>query len=215
MPNSHQACSDRVKAIAAQQVQGQRSQQGQHLNTIALGVAVGVLTELGISRPVPLVFNRPALPHQPEQGFGAGAQGGEEVVNLLKRLAVAVAGAYELDDPAGASPALANGFRGIAGTQSPAHLAAMAGLERADVYWKVPVAAELSDDLLIQPALVVLLLRRSLRLDRQEQVGALLLGELKNAGEVCRASDWISTPSSSSVLSRALRAARSWDSPVS
>ena len=207
MPNSHQACSDRVKAIAAQQVQGQRSQQGQHLNTIALGVAVGVLTELGISRPVPLVFNRPALPHQPEQGFGAGAQGGEEVVNLLKRLAVAVAGAYELDDPAGASPALANGFRGIAGTQSPAHLAAMAGLERADVYWKVPVAAELSDDLLIQPALVVL--------DRQEQVGALLLGELKNAGEVCRASAWISTPLSSSVLSKAFRAARSWDSPVS
>jgi len=93
----------------------------------------------------------------------------------------------------GASPALADDFRGIAGTQSPAHLAAMAGLERADVHWKVLVATELRDDLLIQPALVVL--------DRQEQVGALLLGELNNAGEVCRASAWINTPSSSSVLS--------------
>jgi len=44
-------------------------------------------------------------------------------------------------------------------------------------------SAELGNDLLIQPALVVL--------DRQEQVGALLGGELKNAGEVCSASAWI------------------------
>ena len=83
----------------------------------------------------------------------------------------------------------------------------MAGLEIADLNWEVAVAAELGDDLLIQPALVVF--------DRQEQVGALLGGELKNAGEVCRASAWISTPSSSRVLSKVLRAARSWDSPVS
>jgi hypothetical protein len=40
-------------------------------------------------------------------------------------------------------------------------------------------------------------------------------GELKNVAEVCRASVWISTPPSSSVLNRAFRAARSWDSPVS
>jgi hypothetical protein len=72
---------------------------------------------------------------------------------------------------------------------------------------EVPVAAELGEDLLIQPALVVF--------DRQEQVGALLCGELNNAAEVCRASVWISTPPSSSVLNRAFRAARSWDSPVS
>jgi hypothetical protein len=83
----------------------------------------------------------------------------------------------------------------------------MTSYDIADQYWKVPVAAELGNDLLIQPALVVL--------DRQEQVGALLGGELKNAGEVCSASAWISTPSSSRVLSKALRAARSWDSPVS
>jgi hypothetical protein len=83
----------------------------------------------------------------------------------------------------------------------------MAGLEIAYHHRKVPVSPELGDDLLIQPALVVF--------DRQEQVGALLCGELKNAGEVCSASAWISTPSSSSVLSKAFSAARSWDSPVS
>ena len=125
----------------------------------------------------------------------------------MKPLAVTPACAHQLDDPAGPSPALTNGVSGIAGTQRPAHLAAVAGLVIAAVNRKVPVAAELGGDLPIQPALVVF--------DRQEQVGALLGGELKNAGEVCSASAWISTPSSSSVLSKAFRAARSWDSPVS
>ena len=83
----------------------------------------------------------------------------------------------------------------------------MAGLEIADLNRKVPLAAELGGDLPIQPALVVL--------DCQEQACALLGGELKNAGEVCSASAWISTPSSSSVLSKAFSASRSWDSPVS
>jgi hypothetical protein len=83
----------------------------------------------------------------------------------------------------------------------------MAGFDIAHHHREVPVSAELGHDLLIQPALVVL--------DRQEQVGTLLGGELKNAGEVCSASAWISTPSSSRVLSKVLRAARSWGSPVS
>jgi hypothetical protein len=113
-------------------------------------------------------------------------------VDLPKRLAVAAAGAHQLDDPAGAHPA---------------HPAAAAGFGIADLNRKVSFAAELGSDLPIQPALVVF--------DRQEQVGALFGGELKNAGEVCSASAWISTPSSSSVLSKPFRAARSWDSPVS
>ena len=168
---------------------------------------MGVLAELGVARPVPLVFNCPALPHQPEQCFWAGAQGGDEQVDVVKRLAVTPASAHQLDNPAGASPAFTNGICGIAGTQRPAHLAAMSIVVIADHHREVPVSTELGNDLLIQPALVVF--------DRQEQVGALLGGELKNAGEVCSASAWISTPSSSRVLSKVLRAARSWDSPVS
>ena len=95
----------------------------------------------------------------------------------------------------------------FAGPALPAHLAAMTCLEIADHHREVPVATELGDDLLIQPPLVAF--------DSQEQVGALLGGELKNADEVCSASAWISTPSSSSVLSRDFRAAHSCDSPVS
>ena len=136
-------------------------------------------------------------------------------MDVLKRLPISPAGAHQLDDPAGTKPALTDDICGVAGSELPAHLAAMAGLEIADLHWEVPVAAELGDDLLIQPALVVF--------DCQEQVGALLGGELKNAGEVWRATPsekaaptaWISTPSSSRVPSRALSAARSWDSPVS
>ena len=109
-------------------------------------------------------------------------------MEVVKRLAVTPAGAHQLDDPAGTCPALPNGGGGIAGTESPAHLPAMAGLEIADHNRKVPVSAELGDDLLMQTALVLF--------DRQQQVGALLGGELKNAGEVWSASAWISRPSS-------------------
>ena len=128
-------------------------------------------------------------------------------MHVVKRLADTPAGAHQLTNPDGTHPALTDGACGIAGTESPAQLAAMAGLEVADHHREMPDSAELGDDLLIQPALVVF--------DRQEQVGALLGGELKNAGEVCSASAWISTPSSSSVLSKTFRALRSWDSPVS
>jgi hypothetical protein len=115
-------------------------------------------------------------------------------VDVVKRLADTPAGAHQLDDPAGAHPALSNGVSDIAGTQRPAHLAAMAGLNIADLNREVPVPAEQGNDLLIQPALVLF--------DRQEQVGALLGGELKNTGEVCSASAWISTPSRSRLLSK-------------
>jgi hypothetical protein len=119
----------------------------------------------------------------------------------MKRLAVTPAGAHQLNDPAGTSPAFANGLTGIAGTQSPSDRATMAGIAIADHNREVPMSAELGHDLLMQTTLVLL--------DRQEQVGALLGGELKNAGEVCSASAWINTPSSSSVLRSAFSAARS------
>jgi hypothetical protein len=76
-------------------------------------------------------------------------------VDLVKRLAVTPADAHQLDDPAGASPALTDGVCGIAGTECPAHLAAMAVVVIADHNREVPMAAELGNDLLIQPALVL------------------------------------------------------------
>ncbi len=74
----------------------------------------------------------------------------------MKRLPITPPGAHQLDDPAGANTALTDGDRGIVGTESPAHMAAMASLDIADLNREVTVAAELGDDLLIGPALVVL-----------------------------------------------------------
>jgi len=144
MRHRHQPSADRSETVAAQQVESQCPQQSQHLHPIALGV----LAELGVAGPVPLVFDRPALAHKPQQRLWAGAQGGvaprgalsgDEQVDVVKRLAVTPSGAHQLDDPAGAHPA---------------HTAAVAGLDIADLNRKVPVAAELGGDLPIQPALV-------------------------------------------------------------
>ncbi len=128
-------------------------------------------------------------------------------MDVVKLLAVSPAGAHQLDDPAGTCPTLADGVCCIAGAELRAHLTAMSGIKVVDHHGEVPEATEVKDDLLVQPALVVF--------GRQEQVGALHGGELKNAGEVCRESAWISTPSGFSVPSSCLRAARSWHSPVS
>lgn len=128
-------------------------------------------------------------------------------MQVIKRLAVSPADAHQLDDPGGTSPALVNRLTGIAGTQRPSHIAAMAGIAIADHHWKVPMSAELRDDLLTQTALVLF--------HHQKQVRALLGGELKNAGEVCSATPsekasptaWINTPTSSSVLSNTFNSA--------
>jgi hypothetical protein len=74
----HQASANGAKTVAAQQIESQRSEQGQHLHAISVAVVVSVLTELGVARPVPLVFDGPALTHQAQQCFWTGAQGGQE-----------------------------------------------------------------------------------------------------------------------------------------
>jgi hypothetical protein len=47
---------------------------------------VGVLVELGVSDPVP-VLNAPAVSHQLQQGFSCSAQAGEKQLGSLKELA--------------------------------------------------------------------------------------------------------------------------------
>jgi hypothetical protein len=68
------------------------------------------------------------------------------------------------------------------------------------------LSLELAGNLAMQRLLVAL--------DRQEEVGPLLLEELKNGRWVCSASTWITTPSRSSSQRSFLSTARSWFSPV-
>ena len=128
-------------------------------------------------------------------------------MDVVKRLTVTLAAFHLLADPAGARPALSTAVYSVPGTESPGQPVVVDGLDIADLNKEMPMAAQLEGDLPIQTALVLFY--------NQGHVGHLLGGQLKYAAEVCSASFWISTPSSSNVLRLVLSDAPSWDSPVS
>ena len=196
--------SNRLKAGQPQQVQRRGAQRGHGSGAIA-AVTVGVLVELGVADPVP-ALNAPSVSHQLQQRFWRGAQAGEEQVLRLKGLAVAAAGGRHLHDPAGADPGLPDVRRCLFGTQGPGDDAAVADLVIRCQERDLALSLELAADLAVQRLLV--------GLDRQQEVGPLLLELPKNGCWVCRASAWISTPSRSSSPRSCLSTARSWFSPV-
>ena len=198
------AGADRLKTSQPQQVECCSSQAGQRTSAIA-PVAVGVLVELGVTDPVP-ALNAPAVPHQFQQSFWGGAQAGEKQVGGLKRSTVSGACSGHLHYPAGANPALADVLWCLLCPQRPGDVAAMADLLIRCQKRDRALSLELAADLTMQRLLVAL--------DRQEEVGPLLLEELKNGRWVCSASAWITTPSRSSSLSSFWSTARSWFSPV-
>ena len=170
--------ANRLKTAQPQQIVRCGSQRGHHPSAIA-AVAVGVLVELGVTDPVP-ALNAPWVPHQLQQSFWGGAKAGEKQVLRLKRLAVSGAGSGHLQNPAGANPALADVLRCLLCPQRPGDVAAMADLLiRCHIRYR-GLSLELAADLTMQRLLVALLLSRSLWLDRQKEVGPLLLEELKN-----------------------------------
>jgi hypothetical protein len=69
MRHRHRFSVDRAEAVPPQLLEGRGPQKSQYLNTLSLGVAVGVLTELGVARSVPLLFDGSALPHQLQPRF--------------------------------------------------------------------------------------------------------------------------------------------------
>ena len=91
---------------------------------------MGVLPELAVPRPVPLLLDRPALPRLPSNAFRLVCRLLMSTkllvaisMNLLKRIAVTPASAHQLDDPAGAISALRDGVFCIASRKDPTHLA--------------------------------------------------------------------------------------------
>jgi len=170
-------------------------------------VAVGVLTELGVAGPVPLIFNAPALPDQAQQGFWGCADAGDEQVPDGAGALAGRRGGHHLHDPGTAGPVGLDVLRSLFGTEVPGGVAAVTFLMIRCRKRDVPLSLELGADLAVEGLLV--------RFDRQEHVGPLLQAPLKNGRVVCRTSAWINTPSRSSLLSSSLRAARSLDSPVS
>jgi len=106
--------------------------------------------------PVPLVFDAPALPFQAQHCLGAGAQGGEEIVNLFGRLAVAAAGSDQLHDPATAWPVLLDVLWRFANPQDPSCVATMSFLVMHSSVKNLIFSLELAADLPMQALLVAL-----------------------------------------------------------
>jgi hypothetical protein len=164
------ASPDRLKPSQAHQVQGGGAQRGHHAGAIA-PVAVGVLMELGVADPVP-TLNAPAVSHQLQQGCCCGAQACEKQVACLKWLAVSgIPGSY-LHDPAGADPGFSDVIRCLFGAQRPGDVTAVADLVIRCHKRDLALALELAADLAVQCVLI--------SLDRQEEVGPLLLELSKN-----------------------------------
>jgi len=172
------AGSNRPKPSQPQQVEGCGSQRGHDSGAVA-PVTVSVLVELGIADPMP-ALNAPAVAHQLQQCFWRGAQAGQKEVGGPKGLAVAAAGGRHLHDPARTDPGLADVLRGFFGPQSPGDVAAMADLVIHCHERDLAISLQLAADLAVKRFLV--------RLDRQEEVGPLLLELPKNGFWVCRAS---------------------------
>ena len=143
-------------------------------------------------------------------------------VGGVKGLAVTGAASRDFHDPAGAGPGLSDVLWSLYryaeacgyGAQRPGDVPTMADLMIHCQKRDVLLSLELRSDLAVQRLLIGLLLRRSLRLHGQQEVGPLLLELPKYGRWVWSASAWMSTPSRSSSPSNCRSTARSWFSPV-
>ena len=179
--------SNRLKNDQPRQVEGCRSQRGHRSSAIA-AIAVRVLVELDVPDPVP-ALNAPADPHQLQQriwrGSHHGEQASEKQIGGLKGLAVAPAGGRHLHNPAGAGQGLKDVLRRLFGKQRPVDIAAIADLVILCKERDLALSLELAADLAVETLLVALLLRRSLRLQGNEEFRHLLLELPKNGLRVC------------------------------
>ena len=194
-----QALADRGETGQAQQVQSSCAQRCHHAGTVA-AVTMVVLMELGVTNLVP-ALDTPALSHQSQQCIWGGAQAGDEPVRRLEPLAITDPGGDHLGDPAGAMPVRLDVLRRFFRPEIPGDVAPMADLvircHERDVAFSKQLIGDLSVELLL------------VGLDRQEEVGPLLLELSKNACCVWSASAWMSTPSRSSSPSSFWSTARS------
>jgi len=215
------ARADLAEFSQPQQIEGSGTEGGHRTSAIAL-LMVGVILQLGVKDPV-LAFNTPSDPHQLQQGFWRSAQAGvapkgapgeRTQMGGVKGLAIMAASGGDFNDPAGADTGLLDVLGRLLGPQRPGDVAAMADLLNLCHKRDLALSLELAANLTVQCLLVALILRRSLRLDYQEEAGLLLLELPKNGRWVWGASTWITTPSRSSSPSSCRSTASSWFSPV-
>lgn len=172
-------------------------------------VAMGILLELCVADRVP-PLDAPADSHQLRQVFWGCPDARETEMAGVERFAVTLTRGDDLNDPARAEPRLTDLLWRLFRLQRPRDGAATAEPVIQCQTRDLAVPLELALDLAMQGPLVGRLLRRSLRLYRQRDVGALLLEMASNGFWVCKTSAWISRPSRSRSPNCILRTARSW-----
>ena len=116
---------------------------------------MGVLTELRIAHPVPLVLNAPSLTDQSQQAFWGGAQAGDEPMAGDVTLAFAGRGAGDhLHDPGAARPVGLDVLWRFLGLEFPPGLASVALLDIRRRESDLALSLELAPDLAVQGLLV-------------------------------------------------------------
>ena len=103
------------------------AQEGEHRGSDPVGIAMSVLTQLGVAGPVPLVLHAPSLPDQAQQGLWCGAHAGQKQVAPHAALPFpAERVGCHLHDPGAAGPVGLDVFRCLPGPQVPDGVAPMA-----------------------------------------------------------------------------------------
>jgi hypothetical protein len=147
------------------------------------------------------LFKARTVPYPLQQAIGVGAQAGvtprgslDETSQMcrLTWLVIAAADGGHFDDPAGADLGLGDVLWCLVGAQRLGECTALADLVIACHKRDLAFSMDLAADLAAEGLLVCL--------NRQEEVGSLLLELTKKGFWVCSASAWISTPSRFSAL---------------
>jgi hypothetical protein len=111
-----QTLADQEVAAVPQQIHHNRPQECEHWGADLVGVAMGVLTQLGVAGLVYIVFNAPKLPDPAQQRFWSSAHAGEE--QMSPRAALALGGervGVHLPDPGTGRPVCLDVLRCLSG----------------------------------------------------------------------------------------------------
>jgi hypothetical protein len=136
-----------------------------------------VLLELRVADPLP-PLDTPAVSHQLQQCFWGRPDAHEKEMAAVQGFAVTLSRGDDFNDPARAEPLHTNMVWRLFRLQRPGDVAAMAELMIRCQKTDLAFPLELALDLAMQGPLV--------GLDRQQEVGCMLLELLKNGFRVCR-----------------------------
>ncbi len=168
-------------------------------HAVVLAVAMSVLSQLGVSGPVPGVFDRPSIPDVPQQCRGCGPETRDVVTDLVDGLPLTDALASHRKDRGTARPVLHHPRRRRHAPQRPGEVTPALALTLAGLKWHPTAVGEPFADHLRSFAATVF--------DGDQEVGAALLEVVKKPRFACSASACTNKPSSSTGSRSCRRAA--------